>query len=347
MRFPIRRTILTTAATLALVLATAGSTLATQPGVNGRITFMRFDQDGQFQIFVANSDMSHQSQITPGTSDGWFPSWAPDGSRIVFASHSTDPDPNDDVEIMDVFTMRPDGTDVRKVTDSLGYSGTPSWSPDGRWIVFSADRAAYPQGQGIYLVRSNGAGSPRRITSLPASSVWQELARFSPDGKSIVFNEVRIVSVPQDDGSTVEIEQSALFTVRPNGTNLRRVTPWDINASDADWSPDGRRLVFGSRPPSAGGLQEVMIADADGDHLRNISRDHPLPADASPETYVESFNPAWSPDGRSIVFVHAIWTPDTGFQMGLQVMRPDGSRRTWLSTGEEHQPDWGSAPNID
>jgi TolB protein len=164
--------------------------------------------------------------------------------------------------------------------------------------VYSADRADYPRSQGIYLIRSNGSGAPRRITSLPASSFWQELPRFSPDGRLIVFNEVRTVSVPQDGGGTVDIEQSALFTVRPNGKHLRRVSPWDVNASDADWSPDGRRLVFGSRPASAGGLQEVMIADADGGHLRNISRDHPLPADASPDTYVESFNPAWSPDGR-------------------------------------------------
>ena len=338
-----RRALRATILALALVTASTASVLATPPGANGRLTFMRFDDNGQFQVWVANQDMTQQVQITPGTSDGWFPSWSPDGTRIAFSSHSSDPDPNDDVEVIDVFTMRPDGSDVRKITDSVGTSEKPSWSPDGRWIVFSADRADYPRSQGIYLTRSNGHGVPRRITTLPATSVWQELPKFSPDGRVIVFTEYRTVSVPQEGGGTVDTEQSALFTVRPDGTHVRRITPWDLNAGDADWSPDGRRLVFGSRPASAGGLQEVMIADADGRHLRNISRDHPLPAGDSPDTYTESFNPGWSPDGRTIVFVHAVWTPDDGFAMGLQVMRPDGSKRAWLSKGMEHQPDWGSA----
>jgi Tol biopolymer transport system component len=341
---PRRRMLAAASITLAILLGTTGSAVATFPGPNGRITFMRFDTDGQFQVWAANPDLSHQVQLTSGPSDAWFPAWSPDGRRIAFASHRSDPDPTDDVEVMDVFTMRGDGSDVRKVTDSKGFSGTPSWSPDGRWIVFSADRADYPRGQGIYITRSDGSTTPRRLTTLPATSGWQELARFSPDGSRIVFTEYRTVAVPDEAGGTVDVEQSALFTVRLDGSKLRRITAWGLSASDADWSPDGRRLVFGTRPPWAGGLQEVMIADGDGEHLRNLSHDHPMFPPASPEDdYRESFNPAWSPDGRVIVFVHASYTPAEGFQMGLQLIRPDGSHRTWLSLGEEHQPDWGSA----
>ena len=176
---------------IALALVVPGSALATPPGANGRITYMQFDDNGQFQVWVANPDLTGQTQITPGTSDGWMPGWSPDGSRIVFASHRDDPDPNDAVEIMDVFTMRPDGSDVRKLTDSVGYSGSASWSPDGRWIVYSADRADYPSAQGIYIIPSDGSAPPRRITTLPAGSSWQELPRFSPDGSRLVFNEYR------------------------------------------------------------------------------------------------------------------------------------------------------------
>ena len=339
-----RRVLAAALFTLVLVTSTAGSVSATQPGPNGRITFMRFDADGQFQVWAANPDLSHQVQLTSGPSDAWFPAWSPDGRRIAFASHRTDPDPTDEVEIMDVFTMRSDGSDVRRVTDSLGFSGTPSWSPDGRWLVFSADRANYPKGQGIYIARSDGSSAPRRLTSLPAGSGWQELARFSPDGSRIVFSEYRTVDVPADDGQMVQVEQSALITMRPDGTKLRRITPWELSASDGDWSPDGRRIVFSTRPAWAGGLQEVMVADADGSHLRNLSHDHPVSGPPLPDDdYRESFNPAWSPDGRLVVFVHARWNPTDGFAMGLQLIRPDGSHRTWLSTGEEHQPDWGSA----
>ncbi len=259
---------------VALSLVVPGSALATQPGVNGRITYMQFDDNGQFQIWVSNPDMTHQVQITPGTSDGWFPSWSPDGTRIAFSSHSSDPDPNDDAEVIDVFTMRPDGSDVRKITDSVGTSAKPSWSPDGRWIVYSADRADYPSAQGIYVIPSDGSAPPRRITTLPASSVWQELPRFSPDGSRLVFTEYR-GGKELRKGAYVA-EQSALFTVRPDGTDVRQITPWGIHAQDADWSPDGKRLVFGAQPTHIGNIGDVMIADADGGHLKDLTQDHGL-----------------------------------------------------------------------
>src|SRR5262245_60154514 len=106
---------------LLVIVALAAPAFATNPGPNGRIAFMRFDADGLFQVWVANPDMTHQVQLTNGPSDAWFPSWSPDGRRIVFASHRTDPDPTDDNEIMDVFTMRADGSDVRQVTRTDGY----------------------------------------------------------------------------------------------------------------------------------------------------------------------------------------------------------------------------------
>jgi Tol biopolymer transport system component len=351
MRFAVRRFIVATSLTLALVLATTGSALATPPGVNGRITFMQFDENGRFQIFVANPDLSQQTQITPGTSDGWFPSWSPDGSRIVFASHSSDPDPDDAVEIMDVFTMSPDGSDVRKVTDSVGYSGTPSWSPDGRWIVYSADRADYPRGQGIYIVPSDGSAAPRRITTLPAASLWHELARFSPDGTRLVFTEYRGGHVLRNhrDGALVG-EQSALFTVRPDGSDLHQITPWGIHASDADWSPDGTRLVFGAQPTHIGNIGDVMIADADGGHLKDLTQDHGFtgPGNDTAVRYAESFNPAWSPDGTKIIFVAFSYTAEDGFVAGLQTMDPDGSERAFVGSEpvEGHQPDWGTAPPL-
>ena len=340
---------LVAAISLALLVAAtlAGPASATLPGENGRIVFMRFDADGRFQVWTANPDMTHQVQLTHGPDwDGWFPSWSPDHTRIAFSSYHEDPDPEGGPEIHDVYTMKADGTDVRKITDSQGYNGKPSWSPDGRWLLFDADRSDYPASQGIYRIRSDGSGSPQRITSLPAGSGWQELARYSPDGRRIVFNEVRVITVPQDDGATAEVEQAALFTVRADGTRLRRITPWELSAADADWSPDGSRLVFSARPASAQGLMDVMTVDADGRHLTNVSRDHHPSSPSADYDYVESFNPAWSPDGRLIVFVHAYWTEDLGFHMGLQTIRPNGTGRHWLSEGEEHQPDWGSAPAL-
>ena len=90
----------------------------------------------------------------------------------------------------------------------------------------------------------------------------------------------------------------------------------------------------------------MMTVDADGRAPHNVSRDHHPSSPSAGYDYVESFNPAWSPDGRLIVFVHAYWTEELGFHMGLQTIRPNGTGRHWLSEGEEHQPDWGSAPAL-
>ena len=341
-----RHTRRTVAAVLAIVtlLALPGShASAAFPGANGRITFMRVDADGWFQIWVADADMTNQVQITHGAGGSGFPSWSPDGTRIVFDSHRTDPDLNDDYEISDVFTMRPDGTDVVKLTDSVGFSGHPSWSPDGRWVIFDADRADYPRGQGLYLVRSDGSGGLRRLTSLPEGSIWQELGRFSPDGSRIVFDEGRGGTVlPNHREGTVVGEGWALFSVRADGSDRRQLTTWGSHCGDADWSPDGKRIVCGGQPTHGGNIGDVLILDADGRHLKDLTQDHGISGATEPSFwYEESFNPTWSPDGRKITFVHASFRAEDGFRMGLQQMNPDGSGRTWLSQGEEHQPEIG------
>ena len=238
--------------------------------------------------------------------------------------------------------MRPDGSDVRKITDSVGDNEKPDWSPDGRSLIFVSDRADYPSGLGLYRIRSDGSGGLRRITHLPSGSEWQELARYSPDGKWIEYTEYRVPSSTNPDPYT---DESALMIARADGSDARRVTPWAISAADADWSPDGRRLVFAARLASNEYIQSIMVVDVGRRRIcEQLTNGDGLTGDGDTVRYQESFNSVWSPDGTRILFVRASYTVADGFTQGLMTMRTDGSHLAWVSDvhGEEHQPEWGT-----
>src|SRR5204862_1051075 len=121
------------------------------------------------------------------------------------------------------------GTNARSVTPR-GFQGQPSFSPDGRWIVY--ERAVAEGNNAVWLMRTNGTGL-RRITRSPFGCCDTD-PNFSPDGKLISF--VRIKKPEQLQG---------LFVIRPNGTGLRQLTPysWEV-AIKHDWSPDGKSILL-------------------------------------------------------------------------------------------------------
>jgi TolB protein len=76
-------------------------------------------------------------------------------------------------EDWDVYTMALDGSDERRLTDSLAHDGYPSWSPDGRFVAFDSDRAGSTD---VWVVPAEG-GPAVRITDHPESEqapVWVE-----------------------------------------------------------------------------------------------------------------------------------------------------------------------------
>ncbi len=254
--------------------------------------------------------------------------------RIAFDSDVTDPDPNADPFIDDIFTMKPDGSDLRKLTNSVGYAGgAAAYSPDGKLIVFEADRGDYPAKAGIYVMDARDGSHVRRITSLPAGINWDAAPRFSPDGRKLVFTRFRDGYTTPDGG--VVGQTSALFVVRLDGTDLHRITPWDLGAGDADWSPDGTRIVF---ELDSGG--DAFIVGSDGNGLRNLTR-----RPAVPGVFDGFSDPVFSPDGTLILLLHGLHYDDGTFTGGLATIHPDGTHLQYVADGlgMEHQPDWGRA----
>lgn len=304
--------------------ALAGASEATVPGGNGRIAFMRQDVRGHWQVWVAGRRLTGAKKLTAGLANSGWPAWSPDGTKIAFDSSRSDPDPRDSTAINDLFTMNPDGSDVTQLTDSVGASADAAWSPDGSQIAFDADRGDPRSKQGIYTMRADGSGL-RRVTVLPSGYEFDLAPRFSPDGKRLVFVRYRGKGCPQPYCPS---EHPALFVVGVDGTGLRQLTSFALHPGDADWSPDGKRIVFEAYPN--GPYADVYVIGANGHNLRNLTRDPTGQAD-----------PVWSPDGTKILFLDNRFVHGKG-RTGLATMRPDGSQRSFISSGnvEAHQPDW-------
>jgi TolB protein len=242
---------------------------------------------------------------------------------LAFDSSRTDRTPDDSRHVNDVFVMKPDGSGVKKLTDSKGVSGDAAWSPNGSLIAFDADRGNRKGLSGIYVIDANGR-KLRRVTD-PRPPLSDYKPRFSPDGTHLVFSRAR---------GTADHAPAALFTVRLDGSGLHRLTSYALRVDDSDWSPDGKRIVVEAYP-NPGAYGDIYVVDATGGRPLNLTR--------NPAGQAGSADPAWSPDGRKILFLDNRVVNGVG-RTGLATMKPDGSDRQFISSKnlEAHQADWQS-----
>jgi Tol biopolymer transport system component len=213
----------------------------------------------------------------------------------------------------DLWVMHADGSHRRQLTHSgAGSDFDPSWSPDGRRIVFRTSRGRHlpdPAGlglDGIFVVNADGSGQtpihPRTGGLFPD---------WSPDGSRIAFSGVLHPGDRQDH----------LFVMRPDGSHLE-VLNGRRAAECAEWSPDASKLMFCSH---WGAGWDVGVMDADGTNPRRLT-------DAPGNEYPG----AWSPDGRRIAF-----SSDRQGQGEVWVMDADGTHQRRLT----HHPGTYDAPN--
>jgi TolB protein len=197
------------------------------------------------------------------------PAIAPDDRRVAvsrtFGRFRLDKDSGDaHYEFQGIFTMRMDGSDLRRVTlprARTARDSQPQWSPDGKQIVFVRENAtAQPAGGHAVFVVSAAGGHPRRIT--PWNLKAGDGPNWSPDGTLILFRS------HEDD----EFLKSNLYTVHPNGTSLKQIThvaPTTRLYSSA-FSPDGASITFGMM--GTGGEADVFTMPLDGGAPTPVTR---------------------------------------------------------------------------
>jgi Tol biopolymer transport system component len=194
-------------------------------------------------IWVANADGSAGTNLTgdPGQNN-WSPAWSPDGTRIAFASSR-------DAGQLRIFTMAPEGTDVRPVTREHGEY--PDWSPDGERIVYAAAATGSTGRYELWTIDAEGRGEPERLTQTPGTEF---APAWSPDGEWIAFQA--------EVGSRWE-----LWVIRPDGTDAHRVSPDEEDGVWPAWSADGLLVWSGN--------QGLTFADVVANQRRSLDPPRP------------------------------------------------------------------------
>jgi len=237
-----------------LILALSGSTAwATFPGANGRIAYGRTPSGGPYTIHSVVPSGRDDKRLGPGSMPSWSPNghrlafirsvngqgevysmaadgtdarrlthtrinedsptWSPSGRRIAFDGHSG------------ITVMRSDGSDQRVLTDR---GGSPTYSPDGKWIAFLVGRTA-KRNASIWVMRRNGHHQ-HRLLSLGSDGGW--IGDYSPDASKISFSRCGA--------------ECRYFVANSNGGDIRRLPcPPDYfrGLTAPSFSPDGRRLL--------------------------------------------------------------------------------------------------------
>jgi hypothetical protein len=194
------------------------------------------NMDGDFDIWVMNSDGSNPQQLTNDPANDSGPDWSSDGSKIVFISQRNG---NSDIFVMDA-----DGSHLNQLTDSPADDFWPVWSPDGEQILFNSRT---DNNTDIYVMRADGSDI-RQLTDTPAS---EDFAAWSPDGSQIIYARIW-----GEDGT---------YLMDANGANQQKIT--DIVGLEFAWSPDGMRIAFGS---DYEGNRRIYVMDADGSNIHRL-----------------------------------------------------------------------------
>lgn len=193
--------------------------LSTSPGLNVggawspdglRIAFTK-SRDGDSEIYVTTADRKETRRLTFNRASDLSPTWSPTGRQLAFTS--------DRGGTPQIYVTDADGTNVRRLTFSGDYNTSPAWSPSGDKIAYACRN---PEGRmKICLVTVDGS----EIFQVTPDGPWDdESPTWSASGREMAFSSTRL-------------SRGDIYTVRPDGSALIRLTDDGARNQGPAWSP--------------------------------------------------------------------------------------------------------------
>ena len=230
-----------------------------EPWVIDRLQFKRdrvgyLTDDRPSHLYVFDVEDGGLRQLTDGRWSESDPVWSPDGARIAFVSNRTDdPDTNSD---SDVWVVPADTSepveDPLRITTNPGSDGSPSWSPDGRWIAHTSvvePELIWYATRHLAVSPADGSGGTRTLTLDLDRNVSSP--RFDADGSEIW---VRVEDSAENHLAAVDVADGG----------VRWVTGGPMSVQAADRGPEGTTVALVARTDLPGDLFRVDTPDRSG-----------------------------------------------------------------------------------
>jgi TolB protein len=189
---------------------------------DGRKIAYASDKGGHSAIYIINVDGTGEERVSDDKHSYIHPNWSSDSSRVIFCSDDDLKPPAKNAS--EIFSVDLKSRQVSTLI-SGGTNTYPSWSPDGKKIVFR--RMLGEMNSEVFVANADGS-DVKNLSNHPAFDGWPA---WSPDGRQIAFSSNRNANYQ-------------IFIMDADGTNVRLLANTEGRATEPRWSPDGKNIYF-------------------------------------------------------------------------------------------------------